>query len=1230
MAYGLRYYAEARDIFEVIYRIEILENDYSGAGVLLSLGSSPILRQDNSKEGIAGTSLELLLQEDIEGRLKTLYTTDNRKFKVILYKGGTIIWQGFVLPERYSEDYIAPPYDVAISATDGLGVLKNIDYPASDNRATLLQIIKECLQAAGIELDIEVQSGITLENQSVTESIIKHLYINKESFVEMNCYEVLSDVMRSLNASITQRANKWLISRQNDANVSTIIYDFTTLNRKGAASLTIGQIGQMNTNELFPIGSLRMEINPASKDAQISYAFSLRESMLRNPNCLPDVPGWSKSNSVQEPRMVLNPSTGGYRVLDYYSIPSTVRGSGNPFQNILQQLQIEQDDNAEYAFDLLFKTDGEAVQSFEVQISITPTSGAKRYLSESGWVSSESSLTYNGSSNRLDPTAMGRPGIIPKDTFDKTTVQFSGFPISGVLEIKISNTDYHQQGGQADWLYIGGAFLYSNSLPAGLTTHAVINPQASQSSEEVVLKFGDATEHANSDKLQNNYFTLQNGANTIGLEWTRDGVDYSSFYELMIHDICLSVGLARYQLSGSVSGNNPLRLCYSDRFSGKLFALQTYQYNLLENEVSLSLQEIPQGAVEITTSDIQETTSSGGSSGAGSGGSGGSGGGLFHPLGGSDGIDLVARKLTMQVLVVPKITPPVDRLESGESALWLGDIGFDVTPPSPGGSNVVWTTGTTDYFGLSVDSVVKNVSLSGHKHIMSDVTGLQSALDEIIASIGQANINIGAVNILDNSNTFNSSLYQTYQGAVATFTPNQTVAEWGATDATRIQVAGGTNIIKLIRVVLNPSELNQDYTNSIYIKNNGATPVIFRTNIPAIPNLSNTITIPTGGMGRFIVNGRGNGTSQLHIQLVTVNAADSIDIIVWRAQVERANVSSAWRLSQSDLDNKYHPRLGLSTLDFTAKKVTSSTLVLPTVTPTGLIAGEPAIWSGDIGFDVTPPSPGGSNVAWTTGTTDYFGLSVDNTAKNISLYGHKHAISDVTNLQASLNNKVDVVVGKGLSTNDYTTAEKTKLAGIEAGANNYVHPSATARQIGGARHFLTGLTVSNLGHVTAATSAAMVKADIEALLTGSIASHYHSLLNMPSVSSENDAIPDANLFEVFRSSQSSAVGGDGYIMSLRWSSGQLTTQIYADLDATYNMSIRHRGSDGAWLSWMRLITEANYAAILGNIYHPRLGSSSLDFTGLTISGATGSFGRLEIPTTAPVSPVAGKSYIWIA
>lgn len=66
------------------------------------------------------------------------------------------------------------------------------------------------------------------------------------------------------------------------------------------------------------------------------------------------------------------------------------------------------------------------------------------------------------------------------------------------------------------------------------------------------------------------------------------------------------------------------------------------------------------------------------------------------------------------------------------------------------------------------------------------------------------------------------------------------------------------------------------------------------------------------------------------------------------------------------------------------------------------------------------------------------------------------------------------VSGMGLSTNDYTTAEKNKLAGIAENANNYVHPAYTPQASG-----LYKVTVDATGHVSAV--AAAVKDDITAL-----------------------------------------------------------------------------------------------------------------------------------------------------
>lgn len=52
----------------------------------------------------------------------------------------------------------------------------------------------------------------------------------------------------------------------------------------------------------------------------------------------------------------------------------------------------------------------------------------------------------------------------------------------------------------------------------------------------------------------------------------------------------------------------------------------------------------------------------------------------------------------------------------------------------------------------------------------------------------------------------------------------------------------------------------------------------------------------------------------------------------------------------------------------------------------------------------------------------------------------KHITASERSLWNTVSGKVQAVSGKGLSTEDYTTAEKAKLSGIAAGANAYAHP----------------------------------------------------------------------------------------------------------------------------------------------------------------------------------------------
>lgn len=119
-------------------------------------------------------------------------------------------------------------------------------------------------------------------------------------------------------------------------------------------------------------------------------------------------------------------------------------------------------------------------------------------------------------------------------------------------------------------------------------------------------------------------------------------------------------------------------------------------------------------------------------------------------------------------------------------------------------------------------------------------------------------------------------------------------------------------------------------------------------------------------------------------------------------------------------------------------------------------------WSNNKGY----PNPATVKVRGTTvvanptesGTTTLTKLKVDNTVYNIPQGGGGGSGVDIeqTTGQSTtavmsqkavtdeLNNKVDKVTGKGLSTNDFTNAEKTKLAGIANGAQVNVIETITA------------------------------------------------------------------------------------------------------------------------------------------------------------------------------------------
>ena len=88
-------------------------------------------------------------------------------------------------------------------------------------------------------------------------------------------------------------------------------------------------------------------------------------------------------------------------------------------------------------------------------------------------------------------------------------------------------------------------------------------------------------------------------------------------------------------------------------------------------------------------------------------------------------------------------------------------------------------------------------------------------------------------------------------------------------------------------------------------------------------------------------------------------------------------------------------------------------------------------------------------------------------ATNDKILRKSNFAAAMTALIAKLNSLfVRKETGKGLSTNDYTAAEKAKLAGVAVGANNYVLPAPTASTICGVKAG-NNVTISKDGTISA-------------------------------------------------------------------------------------------------------------------------------------------------------------------
>ena len=614
MAYGVLYEFRRTSTNGADILITISQRDYEGAVKKRSLGRAPVIKRENNGH-IYGTSCELYAECLIDGEFSQLYTSDAYEFRVAVYRNDSLLWMGFVSPELYSEPDVAPPYDVQIIATDGLGELKNFKFEKR-GVASMLSHINYLMGKTGIGMALNIVSELRYVDDAGVASADKGVLdfkINLDHEEGSTCYDVLQNLLSSINANITQYNGRYLIFRETDFINKATEEGVEGFDINGSAvSLPVASFGSMNQHKWWPVGQLSTVIEPAKNEVVLRAPDHYKDNVL-------DFDDWALANAAS-----FNEEEGAYILPD--------EGS-----NISQYVDF---DGVEVGYRLGLRVRARNVGSSEDEQNIgikveiegrSYSAGDRYWLVKSSGTSSGRQLTDYMWRNVDDYIEEELP--LPSDADTDSDAQdidivlplYRNGSRSYVYAKNVKLTIFNPAGIHD--IYVYGVSLVKYEQIEGYEADVVINNAAREEEGEVELTMsaGDLAPAAGK-VFMTGIPLLPSGSDPIK-QWQVGDGNHQDYLSVMAYDYSRAIALPKMKYAGvlNVPGTTvsvPL-LFLRD---GTYYFPKTYSYDIYNDELEVELISISSADVSLTSVIISQMVQSSGNMGglttSGSGGGG--------------------------------------------------------------------------------------------------------------------------------------------------------------------------------------------------------------------------------------------------------------------------------------------------------------------------------------------------------------------------------------------------------------------------------------------------------------------------------------------------------------------------------------------------------------------------------------------------------------------------------
>lgn len=615
MAYGVLYEFRRTSTNGADMLITISQKDYNGAVKKRALGRAPVIKRDNNGH-IYGTSCELYAECLVDGEFSHLYTSDAYEYKVEVYKNNTLIWMGYVSPELYSEPDIAPPYDVQIIATDGLGELKNFNFQKR-GVASILDHLDTLMDKTGIETSWDFVSGLRYikeDGVASTEHDILSVKLDLDHEEGNSYYDVLQGLLSSLNANITQHNGRYLIFRETDFINKTDGNGVEAFDASGISShLPVASFGTMKSHDWWPVGQLSTVIEPAKNKITLTSPNHYKGNVLRFDSwTMGELASYSEADNAYvlpgASSYITQNITFGYDSYEVgYRLGLRVRarnvGSGTEEQNI----------------------------KIEVSISGRSYSGVDKYfLVKTANTSGRSMTDYmfrkaNGYIEEDLPLPTEGASSLDAQDIDIVLPLYWANPASYMYAQDVWVTISNPQGLYDIHVYDVSLVKYEQIK--GYEANVIINNMAreSESNIDLTITAGDLAP-ASGDVFMTG-IPLRPSDMEIITKWQIGLGQQKDYLAAMAFDYARAISLPRMKYSGilNVPGSATILPTLFLR-DGTYYFPRTYSYDLYADEITIDLISISAADVSLSSVQITQTSDAAGTMGTTTGGSSGGGG----------------------------------------------------------------------------------------------------------------------------------------------------------------------------------------------------------------------------------------------------------------------------------------------------------------------------------------------------------------------------------------------------------------------------------------------------------------------------------------------------------------------------------------------------------------------------------------------------------------------------